>query len=152
MIRDITIGQYYPGESWVHKLDARIKIVATLLYIVALFVVHDFIGFAIAFVALAAVIIVSKVPLKFILRGLKLVFLILAFTLILNLFMIQGEVLVHIGIFHKSDDLQTCCLVMLKITCKLQRRSVDIRLSNLDPLCFDLRCQILQLEFFNNSA
>lgn len=104
MIRDITIGQYYPGESWVHKLDARIKIVATLLYIVALFVVHDFIGFAIAFVALAAVIIVSKVPLKFILRGLKPVFLILAFTLILNLFMIQGEVLVQIGIFHITRE------------------------------------------------
>ena len=93
-IRDITLGQYYPGESWIHKLDPRVKIMATLLFIVALFVVQDFIGFAIAAVGLAAVIIVSKVPLSFILRGLKPVFLIISFTFIINMFMIKGEVLV----------------------------------------------------------
>lgn len=104
MIRDITLGQYYPGSSWVHKLDPRIKIIATLLYIVALFVVHDFIGFAIAFVALAAIIAISKVPLRFILKGLKPVFIIIAFTLIVNLFMIKGEVLVQFGIFHITKE------------------------------------------------
>ncbi len=104
MIRDITLGQYYPGSSWVHKLDPRIKIIATLLYIVALFVVHDFIGFAIAFVALAAIIAISKVPLRFILKGLKPVFIIIAFTLIVNLFMIKGEVLVQFGIFHITRE------------------------------------------------
>ena len=104
MIRDITLGQYYPGSSWVHKLDPRIKIIATLLYIVALFVVHAFIGFAIAFVALAAIIAISKVPLRFILKGLKPVFIIIAFTLIVNLFMIKGEVLVQFGIFHITRE------------------------------------------------
>lgn len=93
-IRDITLGQYYPGESWIHKLDPRVKIMATLLFIVALFVVQDFIGFAIAAAGLASVIIVSKVPLSFILRGLKPVFLIISFTFIINMFMIKGEVLV----------------------------------------------------------
>ncbi len=93
-IRDITLGQYYPGESWIHKLDPRVKIMATLLFIVALFVVQDFIGFAIAAAGLASVIIVSKVPLSFILRGLKPVFLIISFTFLINMFMIKGEVLV----------------------------------------------------------
>ena len=70
MIRDITLGQYYPGNSWIHRLDPRVKILATILYIVALFVVKDFIGFATAFVGLVAVTAISKVPVSFILRGL----------------------------------------------------------------------------------
>ena len=71
MIRDITLGQYYQAESWIHRLDPRLKIIATLVYIAALFVVDDFLGFIIAAVVLGVVIAVSKVPLKFILRGLK---------------------------------------------------------------------------------
>ena len=55
MIRDITLGQYYPGNSWIHRLDPRVKILATILYIVALFVVMDFIGFGSAFVGVGAV-------------------------------------------------------------------------------------------------
>lgn len=95
MIRDITLGQYYPGDSWVHRLDARTKIIATLLYLIELFVVNNFYGFIITTVALFAVIAVSKVPLKFIFRGLSAVFLIIAFTFLLNLFMVDGRVLWH---------------------------------------------------------
>lgn len=96
MIRDITLGQYYPGNSWIHRLDPRIKILATIFYIVALFVVKDFIGFATAFVGLIAVTAISKVPVSFILRGLKPVFLIILFTFVINMFMIRGEVLVSL--------------------------------------------------------
>ena len=95
MIRDITLGQYYPGESAVHRLDARTKIIATLLYIIELFVVNNFWGFLIAAAALFTVIAVSRVPLKFIFRGLTAVFLIIAFTFLLNLFMVDGRVLWH---------------------------------------------------------
>lgn len=104
MIRDITLGQYYPGSSWIHKLDPRIKIMAAIIYIVAIFVVEDFIGFALAFLGLAAVIIISKVPLSFILRGLKPVFFIIAFTFIINMFMIKGEVLASFWIFEISKE------------------------------------------------
>ena len=95
MIRDITLGQYYPGESWVHRLDARTKIIATLLYLIELFVVNNFYGFLITAAVLFAVIALSKVPLKFIFRGLTAVFLIIAFTFLLNLFMVDGRVLWH---------------------------------------------------------
>ncbi len=95
MIRDITLGQYYPGDSWVHRLDARTKIIATLLYLVELFVVNNFYGFLITAVALFTVIAISKVPLRFIFRGLTAVFLIIAFTFLLNLFMVDGRVLWH---------------------------------------------------------
>ena len=95
MIRDITLGQYYPGKSLIHRLDARTKIIATLLFIVELFVVNNFWGFLIAAVAVFTVIGVSRVPLKFIFRGLTAVFLIIIFTFIINLFMIDGRVLWH---------------------------------------------------------
>ena len=95
MIRDITLGQYYPGDSWIHRLDARTKIIATLLYLIELFVVNNFYGFLITAVVLAVIIAISKVPPKFIFRGLSAVFLIIAFTFLLNLFMVDGRVLWH---------------------------------------------------------
>ena len=95
MIRDITLGQYYPGDSLIHRLDARTKIIATLLYLIELFVVNNFYGFLITAAVLFAVIALSKVPLKFIFRGLTAVFLIIAFTFLLNLFMVDGRVLWH---------------------------------------------------------
>jgi len=93
MIRDITLGQYFPGESAIHRLDPRVKIIATLLFIIELFIVDNFIGFAIAAVYLSAVIAVSRVPLSFIVRGLKPVIIILLFTFALNIFMVDGQII-----------------------------------------------------------
>lgn len=103
MIRDITLGQYYPAESVIHRLDPRTKIIATLCFIVSLFVVNSFIGFAFATLMLAVVIAISRVPLRFILRGLKIIFLIILFTFALNLFMYDGEVLVKIWVLKITD-------------------------------------------------
>ena len=116
MIRDITLGQYYPGNSYVHRLDPRVKIMATLLYIVSLFVVDDFLEFAFVFVGLAVVIAVSKVPLRFILRGLKPVFIIILFTFVINLFMIRGEVLVSFWIFTiTKEGLRTAVFMAVRL-------------------------------------
>lgn len=104
MIRDITLGQYYPGESWIHRLDPRLKIIATLVYIAALFVVDDFIGFLIAAAALGVVIAISRVPFRFIVRGLKPIFIIILFTFVLNLFMVPGKALVHVWIFTITQE------------------------------------------------
>ena len=104
MIRDITLGQYYQSESLIHRLDPRLKIIAAIAYIAVLFVVDDLIGFAIAWVGLEIIISMSRVPRRFILRGLRPVFLIIAFTLIVNMFMIQGEVLVQIWKFHITRE------------------------------------------------
>ena len=93
MIRDITLGQYFPGDSWVHKLDPRIKIIATLLFIIALFIVDYFVGFGIAAVVLGVIIAVSRVPVSYILRGLKPIMIILLFTFALNIFMVDGRIL-----------------------------------------------------------
>ena len=71
MIRDITIGQYYPADSRIHKLDPRVKIVCTLLYLISLFTFKSILGYVLATVFLFGCIKLSKVPFKFIVRGLK---------------------------------------------------------------------------------
>ena len=97
MLRDITLGQYYSSDSLIHKLDPRVKIVAAVLFIIELFLVKTFAGFAVCGVALALVVAISGVPLRFILRGLKPVLLILLFTFFLNMFMIPGTVIWKFG-------------------------------------------------------
>lgn len=104
MIRDITLGQYFPGESWIHRLDPRVKIIATLLFVVELFIVDSFWGFLAAVAALAFVITVSKVPLSFIMRGLKPIFIIITFTFILNLFVIPGKVIAEVGPLSITEE------------------------------------------------
>lgn len=93
MIRDITLGQYYQGDSLIHKLDPRVKIIGTLLFIIELFIVDNFLGFAIAALCLAVVIGLSGVPVSYIMRGLKPIILILVFTFALNMFMVDGQIL-----------------------------------------------------------
>ncbi len=97
MIRDITLGQYYPGSSWVHKLDARIKIIWTFVYIVSLFLIKDFWGFVTVLITLALFISTAKVPLNFILKGLKPIFLIIIFTFVVNMFMTKGTPIIEIA-------------------------------------------------------
>lgn len=91
MLRDITIGQYYPADSILHELDPRTKILLTLLYIISIFMVNTVIGYVVLFVCLALVINMSKVPLKFMLKGLKGIVFILIFTAVLNVFFTRGE-------------------------------------------------------------
>lgn len=96
MLKDITLGQYFPGESVIHKLDARFKIILTFLFIIMLFVTHSAIGLAVGAVFTVMSIFISRIPVKMILRSLKPVIPILIFTSLLNLFFIDGgETLVH---------------------------------------------------------
>lgn len=95
MIRDITLGQYYPEQSVIHRLDARTKILGTLLYIIEIFLVNSFTGFGLVILALGVLIGISRVPVRFIFRGLKAVVFIILLTFVLNLFMFDGTVLWH---------------------------------------------------------
>ena len=98
MIRDITIGQYYPAESPIHRMDARLKLAITLIFIISLFLVNSFLGYGFVLICMALVIKSSKVPVKFMLRGLKSILVIILFTAFINLFLTRGEhVLLHVG-------------------------------------------------------
>lgn len=96
MLRDITLGQYYPADSPIHKLDPRVKLAGTLVFIISLFAFHSISSYLLATLALAAVIKVSKVPFSFIVRGLKTIFLLMLITVVFNLFLTPGTPVVHI--------------------------------------------------------
>ncbi|SCH07715.1 Energy-coupling factor transporter transmembrane protein EcfT [uncultured Clostridium sp.] len=105
MIRDITIGQYYPAQSPVHRLDPRVKIICTLIFLVSLFVQNSLLGYAVATIFLMIVIKASQVPLKFMLKGLKAIVILLLFTVVMNLFLTKGgEILVHFWIFTITEQ------------------------------------------------
>jgi len=91
MIRDITIGQYYPENSIIHRLDPRVKIVGTLVFLVSLFLFKSFWGYIPAVIFLFGCIHMSKVPFGHIVKGLKAIVMILAFTLIFNIFLTKGD-------------------------------------------------------------
>ena len=93
MLRDITIGQYYPAKSCIHRLDPRTKIVGTLLYIVSLFLFRSFSGFLVVGTAFAGVLILSRVPFRYMLRGLRPILMLLPVTVLCNFFLTSGEVL-----------------------------------------------------------
>lgn len=100
MIRDITIGQYYPVKSVLHRLDPRVKLVSTILYLVSLFLFKSISGYLIATLFLFVVIRMSKVPFGHIVRGLRPIIMLLLLTVGFNLFLTRdGEVLFHAGIF-----------------------------------------------------
>lgn len=91
MLKDITLGQFFPGTSFIHRLDPRTKLIMLVIYIVALFTASGWIGYGVVFVFLSACILISKIPLKSIVKGLKPLVLILVITAILNLFLTDGE-------------------------------------------------------------
>ena len=91
MLKDITLGQYFPGNSVVHRLDPRTKLIMLVLYIVALFCAVSWVSYAVVFVFLAVTIALSKIPVKSIVRGMKPLVVILVFTGVLNLFFTAGD-------------------------------------------------------------
>ncbi len=103
-LRDITLGQYFPGNSPIHRLDPRAKLTALICYIVALFLAEWLVTYGILLAALAVVVKVSTVSLKSLLRGMKPVVFILVFTAVLNIFYTPGEPLVSFWIFTITKE------------------------------------------------
>lgn len=98
MLNDVTFGQYYPVKSFVHKSDPRIKLMALIAYIVALFLAKNFYSLTLCFIVLTATVIASRVPVGSVLRSVKAIIVLLIFTAVLNLFFHGGEhLLVHWG-------------------------------------------------------
>lgn len=91
MLKDITLGQYFPGNSVIHRLDPRTKLIALIMYIVALFTAGSWISYGMMFLFLAVMIALSTIPVKAIFKGLKPLVMILIFTGLLNLFLTTGE-------------------------------------------------------------
>lgn len=117
MIKDITLGQYIPGDSFIHKLDPRIKIIISLAYIVNLFIINNFKGYIVIIAFTAMTIAISKVPFKFIYRGLKPIFIMIIITALLNVFMTSGGEIIFrwkfITIYEKGLQLAIFMVIRL---------------------------------------
>ena len=117
MLKDITLGQYFPGDTIAHRLDPRTKILLVVLYIVALFNAKGFAGYGVMALCLAACVKVSRVGVRALVRGLRPVLYIILFTAVLNLFFTPGErELFRLGILRISDaGVRTAFFMVLRI-------------------------------------
>ncbi|MCI7263868.1 MAG: energy-coupling factor transporter transmembrane protein EcfT [Clostridiaceae bacterium] len=104
MIRDITIGQYYPVDSVVHRLDPRTKLFGTMIFIISLFFANNLWCYAAATLFLAVSVKLSRVPFKFIVRGLKAIVVLLLISISFNLFLTDGRVLFRIGFLKVTEE------------------------------------------------
>ena len=99
MIRDITLGQFFPGQSPVHRMDPRMKVLLTIVYIILLFSVGNWLGFLVVILFLAVSIGISKIPFKLMIKGVKPIIPLIVFTSILNMFFVAGDPIFKIGFF-----------------------------------------------------
>ena len=125
MLRDITLGQYYPADSVIHKLDPRTKLFATLLFIISVFSFDGIVGFIVMTAFLFGVIALSKVPLSFMLRGLKAIMILLVITGLFNLFLTPGQVLWSIWKIHITrEGLRNAVLMTIRMVYLIMGSSV----------------------------
>lgn len=101
---NITIGQYYPENSIIHKLDPRVKLFGTMVFIVLLFLIHNVVGYALFTVFLAAVIKTTKVPFKKLLKGVRGIIFLLLFSAVLNVFLTPGEVVAEVWVITITKE------------------------------------------------
>ena len=116
MLKDITLGQYFPGDTPAHRLDPRTKLLLVVLYIIALFTAKGIVGYGIVAGCLLLCVLISKVPAKALVKGLKPVWIIVAFTAFLNLFYTPGETLLHWWIFTiTKEGIRSAVFMVLRI-------------------------------------
>ncbi len=104
MFKNLTIGQHYPVESPVHNLDPRVKIIITFLFIISLFLVETFSAYIFVIAFLAIAIITSKVPIKFVLKGLQPILMIILITFAINLLMTPGRIVFQLGFVKITEE------------------------------------------------
>lgn len=116
MISDITIGQYFPGNSPVHKMDARMKIILTLFLIVSIFLCNNIVSLALVIICSFVLVFVAKIPIKTVLKSIKPLTIIIILTTILNLFYGTGEPLVRLGRLKITlDGIETAVFMAIRI-------------------------------------
>ena len=117
MLKDITLGQYFPGDTLAHKLDPRTKLLVTVLYIVALFTAKSYLAYGLLVLTLVVAVRISRVSVKALFKGLKPVLFIIAFTAVLNLFYTPGREIWHFWIFRMTiEGVRAAVTMMLRIT------------------------------------
>lgn len=116
MLKDITIGQYFPGKSIVHRLDPRFKLIMTIILIIMLFAADSFIAMGICVVFVAFIYLLTGLPVKLMWKSLKPVVPILIFTAVINIFFYEGNVIIKLGLLEITDDgLKNAAFMLIRI-------------------------------------
>ena len=117
MIRDITIGQYYPSDSVIHRLDPRVKLIGTFLFMLSLFMFKSLSGYIVVTLFLVGVIKLSKVPFFYILKGMKAIVVLLLFMMFFNLFFTPGNVVLRLSFIKITDQgIYTAIFMGIRLT------------------------------------
>ena len=124
-MRDITLGQYFPADSVIHRLDPRVKILSLIAYIVLIFCTFNFVSLAFLAAVVLLIVLLSKVPLKMYLKSLKVIIVIVAITSLLNLFYGTGEPIFQWGFIKVTwEGVKNAILVCVRIICLILFSSV----------------------------
>jgi energy-coupling factor transport system permease protein len=117
VLKDITLGQYFPGSSPLHRLDAMIKIILSIVYLIVIFLIKNFYGYGLLAIFTFSIVLISTVPVKFVFKGLKPLLIFIIFTAILNLFMTGGTVIWQWGLLKlTTEGIYFAVFMILRIT------------------------------------
>jgi energy-coupling factor transport system permease protein len=126
MIKDITIGQYVPGDSFIHRLDPRIKIILSFMFIINLFLINNFKGYIFVLAFIISIVLISKLSFKYLYKGLKPIFILLLITALLNMFMTTGgRIIFQWWIFRLYEEgLKTAIFMVLRLVFLIMGTSI----------------------------
>jgi energy-coupling factor transport system permease protein len=125
MIRNITLGQYLPGKSVMHRADPRTKIIITMLFMVILFIIDSIWALLGALIFVAAAYWIAKIPVKYAIKGIRPILFIILFTVVINMFMTDGNTLVNLGFARITDQgLLRAAIVSLRVFMLIASASV----------------------------
>lgn len=125
MLSDITIGQFFPGNSLLHRMDPRMKLALTFAYIIVIFFPKNWVGLGLAVAFLATCVLLSRIPPKILLKGLKPVLPLLIFTSLINIFYVDGHVLVSFWILKiTAEGIYSAAFIALRIFCLIAASSL----------------------------
>lgn len=149
MIRDITIGQYYPAESLIHRLDPRTKLTITFFYLISLFLADNKYMYLLSMVFLVVYIGCSRVPIRYMMKGLKGILFFIFVSVVLNMFFTKGDPWIDIGFIHISwQGVRTACYTMIRIICLVLGASVLTYTTTPTKLTDGLECACRWMKCF----
>ena len=117
MFKDVTLGQYYQADSVIHRLDPRVKLAGTFLYMISLFVFNNIFCYIVSAILLLAVIILCKIPIGYMLKGMRAVIFIMVFAVVFNVLFTEGEIIWQFWIFHVSlKGIKMALLMVIRLS------------------------------------
>ena len=154
MLKDITLGQYFPGESAIHRMDPRMKLILTIIYIVGVFFISNLPGYLLALAFLYLVVRISGIKFDYLVKGVKPLRFIIIFTFVLNLFFVQGEtVLVDLGFWRLTKEaLENAIYFALRLVFLVMGTSVLTLTTSPVQLTDGLECLMRPLQKFHFPA